>query len=72
VGVFTAAEMEDLTRRKNGQWKCKWETWHELRQDCDCKTPTEAVQMREFTDEERLKNLKALDALKKDFRKQYG
>ncbi len=36
VGVFSALDMEDLTRRKNGQWKCKEEKWHDKRENCTC------------------------------------
>ena len=35
-GIFSAEEIEDLTRRKNGQWKCKWGNWHDKFKKCDC------------------------------------
>ena len=35
-GVFTAKTMEDLTRRKNGQWKCEFGTWHSRGEHCGC------------------------------------
>lgn len=34
VGVFTAQDMEECTRRKNGQWKCPFNFWHEKKQEC--------------------------------------
>lgn len=34
VGVFKAKTMEDVTRRKNGQWKCKYGFWHERGEQC--------------------------------------
>ena len=36
VGVFEATSMEELTRRKNGQWKCSTGTWHERKTECMC------------------------------------
>src|SRR3990167_2012603 len=34
TGIFSAATMEELKRRKNGQWKCKWGFWHEQKMPC--------------------------------------
>jgi hypothetical protein len=28
--------MEDYTRRKNGQWKCKYGNWHDKGEKCNC------------------------------------
>lgn len=42
-GVFTAQAMEDLHRRKNGQWKCQKGTWHEKAHVCECRTYRETV-----------------------------
>jgi hypothetical protein len=37
VGVFTAEEMEDRTRRKNGQWKDNKGNWHDKGEKvCKC------------------------------------
>lgn len=36
TGVFKATTMEDATRRKNGQWKCKYNTWHSKGEECHC------------------------------------
>jgi hypothetical protein len=36
VGIFEPATMENLTRRKNGQWKCEFGIWHEKGQRCEC------------------------------------
>ena len=33
-GVFSAKTMEDLTRRKNGQWKCNLGYWHQRGEKC--------------------------------------
>jgi hypothetical protein len=49
VGVFNAKTMEELTRRKNGQWKCEFSTWHNRGENCFC------------WEKERYKNLDRLD-----------
>ena len=36
VGIFSAATMEDNTRRKNGQWKCYAGEWHDRQERCEC------------------------------------
>jgi len=37
TGIFTAAAMEDMKRRKNGGWQCSFGTWHERKQECGCR-----------------------------------
>ena len=39
TGIFTPATMDDYTRIKNKQWKCKRGTWHNYREPCDCPEP---------------------------------
>ena len=34
TGIFQAKTMEDLTRRKNGYWKCKYNVWHKRGEQC--------------------------------------
>lgn len=36
VGVFEANTMEELTRRKNGEWNCKGGEWHARNERCEC------------------------------------
>jgi len=36
VGVFTAQDMEDMKRRKNGQWSCRGGKWHDRNDKCAC------------------------------------
>jgi hypothetical protein len=36
VGIFTPEAMEDLKRRKMGQFKCKYGNWHTKDDDCQC------------------------------------
>lgn len=33
-GIFTPQTMEDMTRRKNGQWKCSFREWHNKGEIC--------------------------------------
>lgn len=51
VGVFGASDMEEHTRRKNGEWKCGVGEWHTKGQDCQC-IPKEAQEKRNKADEE--------------------
>ena len=34
TGVFTAETMEERTKSKNGQWKCKYGQWHDRFEKC--------------------------------------
>lgn len=36
VGIFTAQDMENCTRRKNGQWQCVTGRWHDKSEKCGC------------------------------------
>lgn len=36
TGVYYPQDIEDMTRRKNGQWKCLSEEWHDRNQKCEC------------------------------------
>lgn len=36
-GIYSAAAMEDKIKRKNFQWKCKYNNWHGRGEKCDCK-----------------------------------
>lgn len=38
IGIFSAADMDEQTRRKNGQWKCKHDTWHDKGVTCLCRS----------------------------------
>ena len=35
-GIFSAKTMEDVRRRKNGQWQCDLGTWHQRGEKCVC------------------------------------
>lgn len=43
VGVFEPAFIEEKTRRKNGQWKCQKNKWHDRGQSCECRKYKEVV-----------------------------
>lgn len=71
VGVFTAIDMAEVNRRKNGQWKCVENNWHARDIKCYC---VEERQRNEEKQKERARdvelaatprNLPALDALRK-------
>jgi hypothetical protein len=36
VGIFSAQTMEEMVRRKNGQWKCERGNWHDRSKKCEC------------------------------------
>lgn len=46
VGIFTALDMEELTRRKNGEWKCQYSFWHPRKEDCEHIDPKEKEAMK--------------------------
>lgn len=46
AGIFRASTMEEMTRRKNGQWRCKSGLWHERSDKCQCPPPNVAEKNR--------------------------
>jgi hypothetical protein len=36
IGVLEPGDIEDLTRRKNGEWQCKYGDWHQKFTKCEC------------------------------------
>lgn len=36
TGLFTPADMDEHSRRKNGQWKCNGGNWHDKGEKCQC------------------------------------
>lgn len=36
VGIFSAEAMADYSRRKNGEWKCQSNKWHQRGERCEC------------------------------------
>lgn len=41
IGVFMPEDMDDMTRRKNGQWLCQHGTWHDRGEKCACRPKEE-------------------------------
>lgn len=39
-GVYSAQTMDDLQRRKNGQFQCRWGYWHDRGEKCEHVDPT--------------------------------
>ena len=37
IGVFLPEDIQNLTRRKNGEWQCEQSRWHKKFEECDCK-----------------------------------
>ena len=76
VGIFSPETMEEMTRRKNGQWKCKKGVWHSRGEKCECHmTEIEKEQERrlmadlagdDISEEERIKNLDNFRGMKKN------
>jgi len=38
-GIFSAARMEEMQRRKNGEWQCFAGEWHDRFEKCRCEDP---------------------------------
>lgn len=36
TGVYLPEDMEEMTFRKNGQWKCRFGVWHNKGENCGC------------------------------------
>jgi len=34
IGIFKAESVEDMRRRKHGEWKCKYGYWHDFKEQC--------------------------------------
>ena|SRR3990167_1328659 len=52
IGIFTPEDMDNLTRRKNGQWKCeKRGRWHDRGIKCECLTIEQEEIKRKNTEE---------------------
>lgn len=56
VGIFKPQDLEDLKRRKNGQWKCKYNVWHDRGTNCDC----DALEKQKQKEEEERKIQEAI------------
>lgn|SRR3990167_1698833 len=66
TGVFSAVAMEEMTRRKNGQWKCRRDVWHDRKQECECRSTEYAstISVEEISEKQRQKNVAALKEIR--------
>ena len=74
VGIFSPETMDEMTRRKNGQWKCNANVWHNKGEKCECVRNTMSDDERkrqqaelagdDISEEERMNNLKAIDNIR--------
>ena len=68
TGVFAPSTMEDMKRRKNGDWLCAKGEWHQKFTECACRAePESRIETVEISEEERERNLAALEEIKKKF-----
>lgn len=51
VGIFTASDMEEHTRRKNGEWRCGKGEWHERGIKCACLSKEWAEKQKKSAEE---------------------
>lgn len=35
-GIYKASTVDELTRRKNGEWQCQGGKWHQKGEKCEC------------------------------------
>lgn len=68
-GILTAFQYDDYNRKRNGQWQCKYKTWHAKFEQCACaRNQHETFKARpELTDEEREKASAKLAEIRKSF-----
>jgi len=38
TGIYLPIDMDDMSKRKNGQWQCNKGTWHDKSSKCECRT----------------------------------
>lgn len=67
VGIFDAIYLEERKRRKEGQWKCKYNKWHPKGEECrgHLEYPDLPV-YPEQTEEEEIKIRKKINEIKKN------
>ena len=79
VGIFKPLAIEELKRRKTGQWKCNKGTWH-IKSDeyCDCRNVVKKnieelhVDLPTQTSEERKEMLERAEIALKEMRSKFG
>lgn len=74
TGIFLPLDLEDLKRRKNGQWKCEYGEWHNRGENCECHKKKIAKDKQnklnaqlaggDVSEEQRIKNLDKFRGMK--------
>ena len=36
IGIVLKEDIDDMTKRRNGEWKCQFGRWHKKSVDCEC------------------------------------
>lgn len=62
TGVHSAQAMEELTRRKNGEWQCQYRTWHQKKDICECLKEMRRKQREEDQKQQREEDMRQLTA----------
>ena len=58
-GVYLPVDIDDWTRRKNGQWQCTVSAWHDRAEKCDCLGEQEQERLKKM--QEAIKKCKKCD-----------
>jgi len=64
-GIFSPVDLEELSYRKQGIWKCKFNKWHNKNEDCSCSKPRDNYPDIKITQGSE-KSKEYLDNLRKD------
>ena len=48
-GIFSPIDLLELSYRKQGMWKCKYNNWHNKNEDCTCVRPRDNYPDMEIT-----------------------
>ena len=72
-GIFCPVDLDDLKRTKQGQRKCKYGTWHDKGENCECGrnmqlSPTYTDVLCEKTPEEKQKAMEAIEKVREQLR----
>lgn len=58
TGIWYPIDIEEMKRRKNGQWKCKYSVWHNRGENCECyKSKTDKENDRRMKEREEAGNM---------------
>ena len=76
VGIFYPIDLEEMKRRKNGEFKCSYGQWHNRGEVCECwkkkidiendKRLKAMAETGDISEEERINNSKEIQKMKKN------